>query len=118
MQISLPGLAKTFAQALLHALKGDSARIKALALAEARKLAVALTEIARMLARGEIDAEEAAMLVRLQRHASETVLAGFADIGRVSASRAVSAALTAALESTARMPAASPVASLLRAVSV
>lgn len=113
MPISLTILGKALADALLASLKPEGARISTLAQAEARKLAIALTEVAGLLARGEIDAEEAAMLLRVQRDASEAVLASLVEVGRVAAGRALAAALASALPRLARSPVQSLVAGLL-----
>ena len=116
MQFSMTNLGKLLAQAIGDSLKSDSVMVKSLTLAEGRKLAIALSEIARLLARGEIDGEEAAMLVRVQKAASEAVLASLADVGRMAASRAVGSALKSVLETAARGSGPSIVATLLKGV--
>lgn len=77
------------AAAIIVSLKTDSARVKALALAEAGKIAHAVAAISGLLAAGQINREEAEVLVRIQRDASESVLASIAEVSRVSARRAV-----------------------------
>ena len=74
---------------ILTSLKSDSGKIKAMALAEGDKLALSLAKIAELLAQRQIDGEEAALLVRVQKDASEAVLASLAEISRVAASKAV-----------------------------
>lgn len=74
---------------ILASLKSDSSKVKAMALAEGDKLALALAKIAELLAQRQIDGEEAALLVRVQKDASEAVLASLAEISRVAASKAV-----------------------------
>ena len=74
---------------MLASLKSDSGKVKAMALAEGDKLALALAKVADLLAQRQIDGEEAALLVRVQKDASEVVLASLAEISRVAASRAV-----------------------------
>jgi hypothetical protein len=77
------------AEVLAATLKNDSSKVKAVALAEAEGLAQALARIAGLLAQGQIDREEAAALIRIQKDASEAVLASLAEISRVAAHRAV-----------------------------
>ena len=74
---------------MLASLKSDSGKVKAMALAEGDKLALALAKVADLLAQRQIDGEDAALLVRVQKDASEVVLASLAEISRVAASRAV-----------------------------
>ena len=74
---------------ILTSLKNDSGKVKAMALAEGDKLALALAKVAELLAERQIDGEEAALLVRVQKDASEAVLASLAEISRVAASKAV-----------------------------
>lgn len=114
MTIDLPALAAPLAQAMLASLGTDSARLKALALAEAEALAFALTRIAGLAASGAVDGEEAKILLGVQRDASEAVLASLAEVSRVSAHRAVAAALRAGLEQALGQPALGP---LLRAAT-
>lgn len=74
---------------ILASLRTDSAKVVAMARAEGDKLAHALASIANLLAERQIDGEEAALLVKVQRDASETVLASLAEISRIAASKAV-----------------------------
>lgn len=97
MEITLQELGHQLAQTLIASLKSDSVRLKALALAEGGKLAIALSEIARLLAQAEIDSDEARLLVDVQRSASETVLAALAGIARQDAVKAVQMALGQAI---------------------
>lgn len=97
MQISLLKLGSALARTLVDSLKSDSARVKSLAIAEGRKLAIALSEIAGLLAREEIDMTEARLLVNVQRSASEAVLASLAEIARRDAVKAVKLALGQAI---------------------
>ncbi len=98
MAFDVAGLTRDLSRVLVASLASDSAKVGALAVAEGEQLALALTRIAGMLGRGEIDAEEAAILARIQRHASEAVLASLAEVSRVAASKAVGSALRVALE--------------------
>ena len=74
---------------ILASLKSDSSKVKAMAMAEGDKLALALAKVAELLAQRQIDGEEAALLVRVQKDASEVVLASLAEISRVAAGKAV-----------------------------
>ena len=74
---------------MLSSRGGDSGKVKALALAEGEKLALSLAKVAELLAQRQIDGEEAALLVRVQKDASEAVLASLAEVSRVAASKAV-----------------------------
>ncbi len=112
MQIDFPKLGKELSQALIAALKSDSAKIKALAISEGEQLAFALTRIGGLLARREIDAEEAAILARIQRNASEAVLASLAEVSRVAAGKAIKAAIKSVLTSSLGQ---SPIAVILKA---
>ncbi len=95
---ALPAIAAPLGQAMLASLKNDSPRLKALALAEAEALAHALARIAFLTVSSAVDADEAKILLRIQRDASEAVLASLAEVSRVSAEKAVGAALRQALE--------------------
>jgi hypothetical protein len=81
------------AAAMIAALKTDSSKVVALATAEGHKLAYSLARIADMLAQQQIDSDEAQMLARVQKDASEAVLASLAEVSRVAARRAVNIAL-------------------------
>jgi hypothetical protein len=74
---------------MIASLKSDSRKVKALAVSEGKHLAYGLARIAELLGSGQINAEEAAMLARVQRHASESTLASLAEVSRVAAQRAV-----------------------------
>lgn len=91
--IDFSRVASDMADALLASLKDDGATLKALATGEANKLAQSLATVAGLLASGAIDAEEAGVLVQIQRSASETVLASLQGISAVAARRATDAAL-------------------------
>jgi hypothetical protein len=93
MPIDIARIAAQLAGTLMGSLRSDSSRVKALAQAEAEKFAVALAKIATLHAEGQIDREEAAILLRIQRDASEAVLASLAEVSRVSAHRALSLGL-------------------------
>jgi hypothetical protein len=87
--LDIPTIGARLAKVLVAALKTDSSKVKAVALAEAEGLAHALARIAGLLAQGQIDGEEAAALIRIQKDASEAVLASLAEISRVAAHRAI-----------------------------
>ena len=89
MRLDIAQVGAQLGTAILTSLKSDSRKVKALALAEGEKLAFSLAKIAELLAQREIDGEEAALLVRVQRDASEAVLASLAEISRLAASKAV-----------------------------
>ena len=89
MPLDIAQVGAALGSTILAALKSDSRKVKALALAEGEKLAFSLAKIAELLAQREIDREEAALLVKVQRDASEAVLASLAQISRVAARRAV-----------------------------
>jgi len=89
MSLDIASLGSQIGTTILTSLKSDSGKVRAMALAEGDKLALALTQIAGLLAERQIDGEEAALLVRVQKDASEVVLASLAEISRVAASKAV-----------------------------
>ncbi len=93
MPLDIARIAAQLAGTLAGSLRGDSSKVKALAQAEAGKLAAALAVIASLLAEGQIDRDEAAVLLRIQKDASEAVLASLAEVSRVSAHRALSLGL-------------------------
>jgi hypothetical protein len=70
-------------------LKSDKLKVKALAVSEAKHLASSFARIAELHGSGQINSEEATILVQVQRHASESKLASLAEIKRISAQRAV-----------------------------
>ena len=84
------------ALAMIASLKTDSVKVAALAKAEGYKLAWSLARIAEMLGAQQIDTTEAEMLARVQKNASEAVLASLAEVSRIAASKAVSQALAGA----------------------
>lgn len=114
MTLNLPALAAPLGEAMLASLKTDSAKLKGLALAEAEALAHALTRIGVLTAAGDIDSNEAMILLRIQRDASEAVLASLAEVSRLSAERAIGAALRQALDQTLGKGALAP---LLRTIA-
>ena len=89
MPLDIARLGSQIGTSILTSLKSDSAKVRAMALAEGDKLALALSQIAGLLAQRQIDGEEAALLVRVQKDASEAVFASLAEISRVAASKAV-----------------------------
>lgn len=97
LNVALIGASMT--KAFITSLKTDSVRLKALAAAEAEKFALSLATIAQLLTDGEIDQEEADVLIAIQRSATESVLASLAGVSAVAARRATSAALTSVVAS-------------------
>jgi hypothetical protein len=93
MTFDIPQAGMQLAAHMLASLSSDSRKVKALALSEGKHLAYGLARIAELLGNGQISAEEAAALARVQRDASESVLASLADVSRVAAHRAVGRAL-------------------------
>ena len=93
MPIDIAKIAAQLAGTLTGSLRTDSSKVKALAKSEAEQLAAALARIAGLLAAGEIDREEAEVLLRIQKDASEAVLASLAEVSRVAAHRALSLGL-------------------------
>ena len=89
MPLDIASLGSQIGTTILTSLKSDSGKVEAMALAEGDKLALALSQIAALLTQRQIDGEEAALLVRVQKDASEAVLASLAEISRVAASKAV-----------------------------
>ncbi|MEO6716623.1 MAG: hypothetical protein ABIM50_05175 [Novosphingobium sp.] len=89
MSFDIAAVGSQIGTTMLSSLGSDSGKVKALALAEGDKLALSLAKVAQLLAERQIDGEEAALLVRVQKDASEAVLASLAEISRVAASKAV-----------------------------
>ena len=98
MQIDIARIGAQLAKTMIASLRSDSRKVRALAASEAAKLAQALAEIARLLAAGEIDNYEAAVLLRIQRNASEAVFAALAEVSRLSARKAVGLGLGAVIQ--------------------
>jgi hypothetical protein len=93
MSIDTAALAKQLAAEMIKSLGRDTGKVKGLANSEAQSLALAFRRIADLLEVGQIDTDEAATLVRIQKDASEAVLASLEEISRVAAHRAVNLAL-------------------------
>ena len=89
MPFDISAVGEQIGQTILDSLKMDGGRVKAMAMAEGEKLSLALAKIAEMRAQQQIDDEETALLVRVQRDASEVVLASLAEVSRLAASKAV-----------------------------
>ena len=89
MMFDIAGIAARLAAAMTASLRSDSGKVKALAIAEGESLAHAFARIAALVAQGQISREEAAVLIRIQRDASEAVLASLAEVSRVGAHRAL-----------------------------
>ncbi len=89
MTFNTPQVAMQVAAQIIGSLKTDSSRVKALAVAEGKHLTHGLARIAELWGSGQINGEEAEMLVRVQRDASEATLAALAEISRIAAHRAV-----------------------------
>jgi len=93
MKIDITAATSRLAEALLAPLQGGGAKADALARAEAQKLTASIVTIGDLLGSGQIDAEEAKVLLRIQRAASESVLVSLAEVSRVAAHGALSAGL-------------------------
>ena len=89
MTFDIPGIAARLATAMIASLRSDSGKVKALVIAEGESLAHAFAQIAGMVAQGQIDTEEAAVLIRIQRDASEAVLTSLGEVSRAAAHKAV-----------------------------
>lgn len=89
MTIDVKALAAQLAGSIVASLKSESAEVQSFALAEAEELAQALARIGGLLLQHDITREEAAVLVRVQAGASETVLASLAEISSRAARRAI-----------------------------
>jgi hypothetical protein len=83
MSFDIKAAAEQLATALMPALKDGGAKAATLAEAEAQKLASSVATVGELYAAGHIDGEEAKVLLRVQRDASESVLASLAEVGRV-----------------------------------
>jgi hypothetical protein len=97
MTFDIPQAGMQIAAHMIASLKSDSRKVKALALSEGKHLAYGLARIAELLGSGQINAEEAVMLARVQRKASESTLASLAEISRLSARKAVDLGLKGAI---------------------
>ena len=93
MDFDTKAAAEQLAASLLPALKDGGAKAATLAEAEARKLASSIATVGGLVAAGHIDSEEARVLLRVQRDASESVLASLAEVGRVAVHRAIALGL-------------------------
>ena len=114
MQDIITNLAKGITHAIGASLNSDSSRIKTLALAEGEAMAEALVRIGLLVMREEIDLDEAEVLLRVQRDASEAVLASLAEVSRVAATRALNNALKATIADGGQLAGPSSFAGLLR----
>jgi hypothetical protein len=117
MQEVIADFAHSFALELQHALQGESRQVAALARAEGEALAHALGRIGGLLLRGEVSDEEAGVLLRIQRDASEAVLASLAQVSRIAASRAVASALEAGVAGAAGSAGQSGLLGLARTIA-
>jgi len=117
MQEEIADIAHSFALELQHALQGESRQVAALARAEGEALAHALGRIGGLLLHGEVSDEEAGVLLRIQRDASEAVLASLAQVSRIAASRAVASALEAGVAGAAGSARQSDVLGLARTLA-
>lgn len=93
MQFDTKAAAEQLATSLLPALKDGGAKAAALGQAEARKLAASVATVGELYAAGHIDEDEAKVLLRVQRDASESVLASLVEVGRVAVHRAIALGL-------------------------
>lgn len=89
MPFAIASIGARLANTIFASLRSDSGKVKALAIAEGESLAHALARITGLLAQGQIDREEAGVLVRIQRDASEAVLASLAEVSRAAAHNAI-----------------------------
>ncbi len=99
MVLDIAAIVANMTKAFVGSLKADGGHLKALATAEAEKLGTSLATVARLLAQGEIDREEAEVLISIQKSASEAVLASLQGVSAVAARRATKAALGSVLAS-------------------
>lgn len=93
MPFDIEQIGQQIAAAIIASLKTDSAKVAALAEAEGHKLAYSFARIGEMLAQQQIESGEAEILARVQKNASEAVLASLAEVGRVAAGEAMAQAL-------------------------
>lgn len=93
MNFDTKAAAEQLATSLLPALKDGGAKAATLAQGEARKLASSIAIVGELYAAGHIDEDEAKVLLRVQRDASESVLASLAEVGRVAVHKAIALGL-------------------------
>lgn len=93
MTFDIAQAASRLSASLLGSLRLDGTKAKSLAQGEAQKLAASVATIGDLFASGQIDAEEAKVLLRIQRDASDAVLASLAETSRLAVQRAVSGGL-------------------------
>jgi hypothetical protein len=93
MTFDIKAAAEQLSASLLPALRDGGAKAAALAEAEAQKLASSIATVGELYAGGHIDSDEAKVLLRVQRDASESVLASLAEVGRVAVHRAIALGL-------------------------
>ena len=90
---SVASVAAALVKSLVDSFKDDGSKIKAIATTEGKRLAAATASIAKLLAQGQIDIDEAAVMMSIQKDATEATLSLIEGIGRVAASRALKKAL-------------------------
>ena len=93
MNFDTKAAAEQLAASMLPALKDGGAKAATLGQAEAGKLATSIATIGGLVAAGHIDEDEAKVLLRVQRDASESVLASLAEVGRVAVHKAIALGL-------------------------
>lgn len=88
---------EAMAQAMIEAVKGSLARdwkkVSAYATSELGRLAQTLKDIAELTAKGELEPQEAASLLRIHKHTTITVLAAAKGLALVASERAINDAM-------------------------
>jgi signal transduction protein with GAF and PtsI domain len=92
--IDIETVAAQAAQKMLQVLSGTGKEVVGYAEAEAKKLATSASEIALLLASGQITEEEAKLHLDIQKHASRAVLMAIEGISILGAEQAINAALS------------------------
>ena len=95
MALDIKVLADAILKTVRPVLKKHWKDVKGYAETESRKMAETLESIARLLAAGKIDQEQATTLVEIQKNAMRTVLLTVEGIGLIAAQNAINAAIDA-----------------------
>ena len=91
--IDLDALVKDMGKAALPFLRAGAARARDYGRAEAEKMARTAVLLAKGIAAGKIDADEAQLVLDVQKNASRTILLTIKGLGIVAVEKAINAAL-------------------------
>ena len=95
MSLDIADLGKSILGAFKDILKDSWSDTREYAKGESKKMALALAQIAKLRALGQISEDEAYLLLEMQKNSTRAVLLTIEGIGLITAQRAIDAALKA-----------------------